>query len=85
MFKWLFNLVDDVRIAFDYNQYETECKAQWVAEAERKYSTAHLEMDINVRMAEPLRHILITFELPIRDLESQYKHIQIAVEEASNS
>lgn len=50
--KWLTNLVDDARIAFAYLGNERECKKQWVADAERNFSTTHVEQDIKARMAE---------------------------------
>ena len=52
MFKWLTNLVKDARIAFAYLGYERECKKQWVADAERTYSTTLVEQDIKARMAD---------------------------------
>lgn len=75
MFKWLTNLVDDARIAFAYLGYERECKKQWVADAERNFSTTHVEQQIRVRMAGPLSHVASTFNAPIRDLEARRSNV----------
>lgn len=79
MFKWLTNLVDDARIAFSYLGYERECKHNWMAEAERTYSTTRTEQDIKTRMAEPLLHVASTFNAPIRDLESTRENVKCVV------
>lgn len=82
MFKWLTNLVDDARIAISYGSYERACKKQWVADAERTYSTAQVEQDIKARMVDPLHHVLSTFDVPIRDLESKRESVGRVVAEA---
>lgn len=82
MFKWLTNLVDDARIAYAFIGYERECKKQWVADAERTYSTTHVEADIKTRMAEPLRHVLCAFDIPIRDLEARRENARRVVLDA---
>lgn len=83
MFKWLTNLIDDARVAFDFLGYERECRRQWVADADRTYSTAHVEKEIRERMAEPLRHSASAFDNPIRDLESRIDGIHRVVDEAN--
>lgn len=83
MFNWLTNLVDNARIAFAYPGYEQKCKEQWVANAKRTYSTVQVELDINARMAEPLRHVSSAFDAPIRDLESKRENIRRVVADAS--
>jgi hypothetical protein len=82
MFKWLTNFVDDARIAFAYLGYERECKKQWVADAERTYSTTNIERNIKALMVEPLLHVASTFNAPIRDLESKRENIRCVVAEA---
>lgn len=82
MIKWLTNLVDDVRIAFAYISHEKECRKQWVADAEQTYSTAQVDQYIKDRMAEPLRHVSSTYEVPIRDLESRRENARRVVAEA---
>jgi len=82
MFKWIANIVDTVRITWTYPEYECECKRQWVANADRQYSTATLEKEINMRMEAPLRYVATTFDTPIRSLESEYKGVQLVVAEA---
>lgn len=84
MFKWLTNLVDDARIAVAYLGYERECKKQWVADAERKFSTTHVEQDIRTRMAEPLRHVASTFSASISDLEGRRANVRRVVSEAKD-
>jgi hypothetical protein len=71
MIKWLTNLFDGVRIGFAYFSYEEECRKQWVADANRTYSTAQVEQSIKDRMAEPLCHVSSTYDAPIRELESK--------------
>lgn len=83
MLKWLVSLVDDARIAFAYLDYERECKTQWLANAERTYSTVRVEKDIRARMAEPMRHVANTFNTPIRELEFKRENIQRVVSEAN--
>jgi len=82
MFKWLTNLVDDARIAVAYLGYERECKKQWVADAERNFSTTHVEQDIRARMAEPLRHAASTFNAPISELEARLANVSRVVSDA---
>lgn len=82
MFEWLIHLVDDARIAYASIGYERECKKQWVADADHTYSTAHLEKDINTLLAEPLRHILSAFDIPIRALESRRENACLVVSDA---
>lgn len=82
MFKWLTNLVKDARIAFAYLGYERECKKQWVADAERTYSTTLVEQDIKARMAEPMRHVSHGFDVPISDLELKRNNVRQVVSEA---
>lgn len=82
MFKWLTNFVDNARIAFAYIGYERECKKQWVADAERHYSTAQVEQEIARRMAEPLRHVASAFDAPICDLEAKRQNVARVVAEA---
>lgn len=82
MFEWLTNLVDDARIAYAFLGYKRECKKKWVADADRTYSTTNVEDDIKTRMAEPLRHILNTFDIPIRDLESRRENARRVISDA---
>lgn len=82
MFKWLTNLVEGGRIAYAYLGYERECKKQWVADADRTYSTTHIEQDIKNRMADPQCHVASTFDASIRDLESTRENIQRVISEA---
>lgn len=82
MFKWLTNIVDDARIAYAYLGYERECKKQWVADADRTYSTTNIEEDINTRMAAPMRHILSSFDIAIRDFESRRENARRVVSDA---
>lgn len=82
MFKWLTNLVDDARIAVAYLGYENECKKQWVADAERNFSTTHVEQDIKACMAEPLRQASSTFNAPISELEARRDNVRRVVHEA---
>lgn len=84
MFNWLTNLVDDARIAFAYLGYERECKKQWVAAAERSFSTSRVEQDIRARMAEPLRHVASTFNAPISELEARRANVCRVVSEAKD-
>lgn len=84
MFKWLTNLFDDARIAVAYLGYERECKKQWVADAERTFSTTHVEQDIKARMAEPLRHVASTFSAPISELEARRANVRRVVSEAKD-
>lgn len=84
MFKWLTNLVDDARIAIAYLGYERECKKQWVADAERNFSTTHVEQDVKARMVEPLRHVASTFNSPIRELEARRANVRRVVSEAED-
>lgn len=85
MFEWLTNLVDDARIAFAYPEYEHECRRLWVSEAERTYSTSHIEQNINERMAKPLQHALIAFDIPIRDFEARCNNIKRVLSEATEN
>jgi hypothetical protein len=85
MFKWLTNIVDDVRIAYSYLGYERGCKKKWVANAEQTYSTANVERDVKTRMAEPLRHAASTFDAPIRDLESKRENVHRVLAEAKET
>jgi chromosome segregation ATPase len=85
MFKWLTNLVDDARIALAYIGYERECKKQWLAEAERDFSTTHVEQDIKARMSEPLRHVASTFNAPIGELEARRANVRRVVSEAKKT
>ena len=62
--------------------YERECKNQWVANAERNFSTTHVEQDIEARMAEPLRHVASTFNAPISDLEARRANVRRVLSEA---
>ena len=71
MFNWLRNLATDIRIAHAYGGYETQCRKQWVAEAQRTFSTASLEQEIEARMAEPTRHVSATYTQPIQEFESR--------------
>lgn len=82
MFKWLTNLVDDARIALAYLAHERECKKRWVADAERNFSTAHVEQDIRERMAEPLRHVASAFNAPISEFEARRANVRRVVSEA---
>ena len=75
MFAWLSHLVDDARIALAYSAYERECRAQWVKQAEGAYSTAPLVREIRARMAAPLQHCAITYEIPIRALEDRREQV----------
>lgn len=84
MFKWLTNLVDDARIAVAYLGYERECKKQWVADAERNFSTTHVEQDIKARMSEPLRQVASTFNAPISELEARRANVRRVVSEAKD-
>lgn len=84
MFKWLTNLVEDARIAFAYFGYEHECKKQWVADAERNFSTKHVEQDIKAHMAEPLRQVASTFNAPISELEARRTNVCRVVSEAKD-
>ena len=84
MFKWLTNLVDDARIALAYPSHERECKKRWVADAERNFSTTHVEQDIGARMAEPLRHVASAFNAPISELEARRANVHRAVSEAED-
>ena len=84
MFKWLTDLVDDARIAVAYLGYERESKKQWVADAERNFSTTHVEQDIKARMAEPLRHVASTFNAPISELEARRAKVRRVVSEAED-
>jgi chromosome segregation ATPase len=82
MLKWLTNLIDDARIAFAYLGYERECKKQWVADAERTFSTTHVEHEIKARMSEPLHHVARTFNQPISDLEARRANVRRVISEA---
>lgn len=82
MIKWLTNLVDDVRIAFAYISHEKECREQWVADAERTYSTVQVKQYIKDRMAEPLLHISTIYEAPIYDLDSKRENVRRVLAEA---
>ncbi|MBL8376667.1 MAG: hypothetical protein JNM79_02250, partial [Burkholderiales bacterium] len=84
MFEWLTKIVDDARIAFAYIKFEKECRKQWVADAERTYSTVLIENKIEFRMAEPSRHAAIAFDGPIRDLESRCEGIRQGVADAND-
>lgn len=82
MIKWLTNLFDGVRIGFAYFSYEEECRKQWVADANRTYSTAQVEQYIKDRMAEPLCHVSCTYDAPIRELESKRENVRRVVADA---
>ena len=82
LFKWLTSFVDDARIAYAYLGYERECKVQWLANAERTYSTIRFEKEIRARMAEPMRHVASTFTASIHELESKREKVQRVVSEA---
>lgn len=84
MFQWLTNLVDDARIAVAYLGHERECKKLWGADAERNFSTTHVEQDIKTRMAEPLRHVASTFNTPISALEARRDNVRRVVAEAKD-
>lgn len=84
MFNWLTNLVDDARIAFAYFGYEHECKKQWVADAERTYSTTSIEQNIKALMVEPLRHVASTFNASISELEARRTNVRRVVSEAKD-
>lgn len=85
MFAWLKSIADNFRIAFDYVEYESDCKQKWVADAERIYATVHLIADIKNRMVEPLRHAEVTFEEPLRDLKSKRENVFTAVVKAQET
>ena len=70
MFNWLINLATDMRIAYAYSDYETQCRKRWVAEAQRTFSTASLEQEVEARMAEPMRQVSAAYTQPIQELES---------------
>lgn len=82
MFNWLTNCVNNARIAFTYPSYERECREQWVAIVERTYSTVQIEQDIEARMAEPMRHVSSTYDMPISELESRRENILKVVADA---
>ena len=84
MFNWLTNLVDDARIAFSYPGYESECRKQLTVDAERTYSTRHLEEDIDLRMAKPKRYVISAYIDPSRGLEKKRKDIQRVVADAGD-
>ncbi len=79
MFQWLTKLVDDARIAFAYLGYERECKEQWVADAERTYSTAQIEHDVKTLMTAPLHRVSTEFDVPVRDLETKRQGVDRVV------
>jgi chromosome segregation ATPase len=84
MFKWLTNLVDDARIAVAYLGYVRECKKQWVSDAERNFSTTHIEQEIKARMAAPLRHVASAFNTPTSTLEARRDNVRRVVSEAKD-
>ena len=82
MFKWLTTRIENARIAWVYLGYEQECRKLWIAEAERKFSTAELAREIRVRMDEPQRHVEAAFDDPIQALEAKSKNIADVISEA---
>lgn len=71
MFSWLSTLVDDARIAVDYFGYERAQRKKWIEAAERKFSTADVEMRMRSAVAALMDDAAEAFDMPVQQLKSQ--------------
>ncbi len=84
MFKWLNNVLDNARIALAYIGYERKCRTLWLADAERTYSTAQVDQEIERLMSKPLSHVESAFDAPIRALTERQLSVKRMVAEAQH-
>ncbi|MCE3269689.1 MAG: hypothetical protein K0S57_86 [Ramlibacter sp.] len=75
MLKWFTSIADGVRIAFDYFEFERECREDWEREARERYSCTELRSEIARRMAGATKEASRQFDDQI--LVSQRKKTEL--------
>lgn len=82
MLKWFGSIADNVRIAFDYFQFERECRADWEREASERYSCTELRSEIARRMAGPAQEASRQFDDQILAIRSKRAELELVARDA---
>lgn len=82
IFKTLGGMLDDARIKCNYPGYECQARSRHMASAERRFSTAELELEVLRRMADSRQIAAQRFAHPVDELNAQTDRIQFRLQDS---